>query len=337
MLTGACMSRAGLNRRTRLATAMLVVSAEISDVDVLWDFKGQTYALQHHRGWTHSFVGVPAMAALALLTVWAWNRLFRRRANTTAQLPVRWRLLFLFGCLGALSHILLDYTTPYGIRFMEPFSYRWYSWDIVSIIEPVLLILLFIGLFAPTLFSLINEEIGARNKAFRGRGWSIFALIAVCVVWAVRDYEHRRAVAELDSRLYEGADPLRVSAYPYMWDPFKWHGIVETHDFFDTMIVDSRQAQVDAQGRARIYYKPEQTPATLAAKKSRFGRIYLDWAKYPYSEEERTQSGYIVRFYDLRYRFTDSNRRPLSAAVLLDNNLKVTGLMFGIRSEKAPD
>jgi len=337
MLTGACMSRAGLNRKTRLATAMLVVSAEISDVDVLWDIKGQTYALQHHRGWTHSFVGVPAMAALALLTIWAWNRLFQRKADAASPQRVRWRLLFLFGCLGALSHILLDYTTAYGIRFMEPFSYRWYSWDIVSIVEPVMLILLGIGLVSPTLFALINEEIGSRNRGFPGRGGAIFALAAVCIMWGVRDYEHRRAVAELNSRMFQGADPLRASAYPYMWDPFKWHGVVETRNFFDTMIVQSRKAEVDPQGRARIYYKPEETPATLAAKKSRFGRVYLDWAKYPYTEEERTADGYIVRFYDLRYRYTDTQRKPLSAAVLLDNNLKVTGLLFGIRSEKAPE
>src|SRR5581483_6201981 len=249
----------------------------------------------------------------------------------------RWRLLFLFGCLGALSHILLDYTTAYGIRFMEPFSYRWYSWNIVSIVEPVMLIVLGIGLVAPTLFALINEEIGPRNRGFRGRGGAIFALVAICVMWGVRDYEHRRAIAELDARLYNGADPLRVSAYPYAWDPFKWHGVVETRDFFDTMIVKSRNAEVDPQGRARVYYKPEETPATLAAKKSRFGRVYLDWARYPYTEEERTPDGYTVRFYDLRYRYTDSQRKPLSAAVLLDNNLKVTGLLFGIRSEKAPD
>lgn len=339
MLTGACMSRAGLNRKTRLATATFVLAAEIADIDVLWDIKGQTYALQHHRGWTHSFVGVPVMAALALFTVWAWNRVVRRKpkASPAAQLPVRWRLLFLFGCIAALSHILLDYTTAYGIRFLEPFSYRWYSWDIVSIIEPFMLIVLVLGLVAPSLFSLINEEIGSRNKGLRGRGGAIFALVAICLMWGVRDYEHRRAIAELDARLYKGADPIRASAYPYPWDPFKWHGVVETHDFFDTMIVDSRKAEVDPEGRARIYYKPEETPATLAAKESRFGRVYLDWAVYPYAEEEKTEDGFIVRFFDLRYRFTDSSRQPLSAAVVLDKNLHVTELIFGRSVEKAPD
>jgi inner membrane protein len=343
ILTGACISRAGLNRKTGLATAMLAVAAEISDVDVLWGFRGPTEALQHHRGWTHSFVGVPAMAALALLLVWGWNRLFRRKrlepgapAGKRPCLPVNWRWLFALGCLGALSHILLDYTTAYGIRFLEPFSFHWYSWDIVSIIEPVLLLVLVFGLVTPSLFGLIHEEIGARQAGPRGRGGAIFALVAMVVVWGVRDFEHRHAVAQLDARLYHGAEPLRDSAYPYPWNPFRWHGVVETESFFETMIVDSLHDEVDPQGRARTYFKPPETPAMLAAKKTHFGRVYLDWTAYPYTEEEHvlTTEEYLVRFYDLRYRFTDSRRSPLAGTVVLDKNLNFVEVRFGIRSSR---
>jgi len=227
MLTGACMSRAGLNRKTGLATATLVLAAEASDLDVFYGVRGPVAVLQHHRGWTHSFVAVPVMAGLAVLVVWAWNRLLRKQ-RLDSNPPVRWGVLYAIALLGPLSHILLDYTTAYGIRMFEPFSYKWYEWDIVSIIEPFMLGVLILGLVLPYLFGLINEEIGARQPQFRGRTGAIVALAAVVLMWGVRDFYHRRSVSALEQRVYQGQDPVRVSAYPYALNPFVWHGVVET-------------------------------------------------------------------------------------------------------------
>jgi inner membrane protein len=85
----------------------------------------------------------------------------------------------------------------------------------------------------------------------------------------------------------------------------------------------------------RIRYKPEETPVTLAAKKSYLGRVYLDWAKYPVTETEQLenpQPGYIVRFRDLRYDYPGRmGRSPLGAGVELDRNLNVVAEIFGMR------
>ncbi len=97
----------------------------------------------------------------------------------SAKLPVRWGYLYFCAVLAALSHLLLDYTTAYGIRLFEPFNYRWYSWDIVFIIDPVIWILLIAGLAVPALFSLINQEVGVRSKGPRGRGGAITALVCL--------------------------------------------------------------------------------------------------------------------------------------------------------------
>jgi len=344
MLTGACMSRAGLNRKTGLATATLVLAAEASDIDVFYALCGPVSALQHHRGWTHSFVGVPVMAALAVLTVWAWNWLFRkRRLDPSAPmilgrkyLPVRWGMLYAIALLGPLSHILLDYTTAYGIRMFEPFSYKWYEWDTVSIIEPFMLAALILGLVLPSLFRLIHEEIGARSPLFPGRTGAIAALAAVVLMWGVRDFYHRRAVAALEVRTYQGEDPLRASAYPYPWNPFVWHGVVETRDFYQTVLVDSMRGEVDPEGRPRTYYKPEETRVLEAAKKSYLGKVYLDWAKYPLtiaSTVEDRNVAYRVRFIDLRYSYP-GRTTPLGGAVDLDGNLQVVAQRFGRRLQK---
>ena len=98
----------------------------------------------------------------------------------------------MFPCavLAALGHLLLDYTTAYGIRLFEPFNFRWYSWDLVFIVEPVMLLALVAGLVLPSLGNLINQEIGARSKGPRGRAGAIFALVCLVLVWGVRGW-HR--------------------------------------------------------------------------------------------------------------------------------------------------
>ncbi len=185
LLTGACLSRAGLNRQTSLATTMLVIGAEVPDVDVLANLAGPVTGFTHHRGFTHTLVGAPVDAALALALVYGVYRL--RAAVGRPATPPRWDVLFFYGWLSALVHVLLDFTTSYGVRPFAPFDSRWYSWDIVYIVEPVILVLLLAGLLIPSLFAMIQEEIGARRKGPRGRGGAIFALVALVLLWGVRD------------------------------------------------------------------------------------------------------------------------------------------------------
>jgi inner membrane protein len=340
-LFGANMGRAGLNRKTALATATLTLAAEAADLDVFSRFGGSAFGLNHHRGFTHSFLGVPLVAAAVVGFIYIFWRL-RGRKTRNPDLPLRWGLLFAYACLAGLSHILLDFTNSYGVRPFWPFSERWYSWDIVYIVEPVLVIALTLGLVVPVLFSLINEEIGARSKNRRapvGRLAATLALITVFAYWGLSDHEHRRAVAALESRNYQGADPLSVSAYAHMTNPFRWYGVVETPAFFATMNVDSLAPEVDPEAQMQIHYKPEETPITQAAKKTYLGRVYLSWAQHPITETEQLQNdpienkgaAYAVRFRDLRYDYAGSGARAsLGAKVFLTRDLQVVDARFGI-------
>ena len=340
-LFGATMGRAGLNRKTALATATLTLAAEAPDLDVFGHFFGPSaFGFEHHRGFTHSFVGLPLVSAVVVAFMYGIWRL-RGRRTRDPNLPPKWGLLFAYAYLAGLSHILLDFTNSYGVRPFWPFSERWYSWDIVHIIEPVLLAILILGLIVPGLFSLISEEIGARRKGPQGRFAATVALIAVFAFWGFRDYEHRRAVALLDARTYNGLDPLRVSAYPYMLNPFQWYGVAETTEGFARLNVDSLTPEADPDDRMQIRYKPEETPATLAAKKTYLGRVYLDWAQYPVTETEQVpmddgSTGYIVRFRDLRYVYPGSSARSvLGGMVFLSSDLRVLSEQFGMRGTRA--
>ena len=341
-LTGACLGRAGLNRKTALATVTLTLAAELPDIDMLWYFKGSTVGFAHHRGFTHTFLGIPFMAALTLAFVWAgrWIFLKLRQGRPLSSLfprpPVRWWLLYIYACFALLTHILLDFTNSYGVRPFAPFNSHWYEWSIVFIVEPVILAALSIGLLMPPLFGLISSEVGARQAAPRGRGWALFALIAMALTWGVRDYEHRRALAAMDSLTYHGEDAIHRGASPYMINPFLWGGVVETQDFFETMPVDSLSPEVDPKNEGQLHYKPPETPESLAAKKSYLGRVYLDWAKYPVAQVERPeapQPGTVVYFSDLRFAyFRRRSRAPLGACVVLDPQLRVISEGFRVEN-----
>jgi inner membrane protein len=337
LLTGACLSRAGLNRKTGLATLTLVLASEAPDLDILTLLDGSVSNLQHHRGITHTLLGAPFVAGGTLAIVYGIYRLLLRRGRKPKLLP-NWRLLYFYALLGALVHIFLDFTNNYGVRPFAPFNPRWYSWDIVFIVDPIILTVLLLAVFTPALFGLISEEIGAR-KSPRGRGVAIFALICWVAVIYVRDFEHRRAVNLLKSVTYADEDPLRASAYPTIINPFTWNGVIETRDFFETTLVNPRTGQIDPDGSAVRRHKPEETPVTLAAKRSRLGRVYLDWAKYPLVEAEpqSDNNGYTVEFIDLRFTRVLSDRQPppLTGYVILDPKLKVVDMRVG--GPKPPD
>jgi inner membrane protein len=232
------------------------------------------------------------------------------------------------------------------VRPLWPFSERWISGDIVFIVEPVLLIVMVLGLAVPSLFGLINEEVGARNKSGmpQGRLAATLALLAVFAFWGLCGYEHRRALVALEARNYQGADALQVSAYPYMTNPFRWYGVIEAPNFFATMNVDSFATEVDPQGQMQVRYKPEETPVSLAAKKTYLGQVYLSWAAYPLVEVEELandpvangRAAYEVRFRDLRYDYPGRNGRAMLGATLyLTRDLKVVNEGVGDGGERS--
>jgi len=295
-LTGACIGRAGLNRKTAYATVAAVLAAEAPDMDELWSFGGPVESLKHHRGITHTFVAAPVMAAaivgvVALLHVWQERR--RRRKLAAANLEpgapmpywlepkiIHWGWLYGTALIATLSHLLLDWTNNYGLRPFFPFNPRWYADSIVFIAEPVLWALLLAAVIMPSLLGLIGGEIGARRAKFRGRGWAIFALVGMVVVWGWRWSEHRRALTLVQNEQIASAPVKRMAAEPYPVNPFRWHVILETDGFYQTADVNTRSGEVQSDPQDDVQYKPQDDAAVEAAKQTSLGKVYLDWGTW---------------------------------------------------------
>jgi inner membrane protein len=368
--TGACMGRAGFNRKTAYATLAATLAAEAADTDVFWSLRGPVEGLKHHRGITHTFIAVPLVAAVIVGLVWVlhgWNEKRRRRKLAAmnlepgAPLPprlkprvVHWGWLYLTCFVAAASHILLDWTNNYGVRPFFPFNPRWYAGSFVFIAEPVLWGLFLLALVMPWLLGLADREIGARRTRFRGRGWAIFALAGMAALWVWRWEEHSQAEAMLNNTQVASAPVKRMIVEPYPINPFRWHAILETSGFYQTAEVNTHTESIDSDPQTDVLFKPDSTAAVEAAKRTYLGQVYLDWGTWamvrdmgqepiegvppPQLSAERAWT--TVEFTDLRfaYAFTRSGRaRPpsgLSGWVYIIDNRDDGGEAMGGREQK---
>jgi inner membrane protein len=334
-LTGACLGRSGFNRKTAYATLAMTLAAEAPDLDIFWGVRGPLVAFQHHRGFTHTLLAAPLIALVVTLFCWGFHHVRRKQPRVGSPAP-RWILLWFFALIAVLSHILLDYTNNYGVRPFAPWNPHWYSWDIVFIFEPVMFILLLTGLVAPAMLGLVDREIASRRRnVFRGRGWAIFALAGVAVLYTFRSTEHARAIHLLQQTSFD-RPVLRVAAQPYPINPFRWQGIIETDNAYQFADVRTNGDNVNINESVGAIYKPPVTPAVAAAKQSWLGRVYLDWSKFPLVEdigpatppgmrEDNNLHLRQVSFQDMRFGYTDwfgshENRKPLSGSVFVAPN-----------------
>src|SRR5271154_2740342 len=85
-MTGACLARAGFNRKAAYATLAMTLAAEAPDLDTLWSAGGPVAAFQHHRGITHTFVGLPFEGLVVIGAVWLVHRWRARRGQVRAAL-----------------------------------------------------------------------------------------------------------------------------------------------------------------------------------------------------------------------------------------------------------
>lgn len=166
-LVGALLGQAGLKRKTALAMPMLIIAANLPDIDAacLFWLPGAEH-LGFRRGITH---GPIAMAVLPLL-LWAvmlgWDR-WRRRSNADRPAVHRGWLLAL-AYVGCLSHPALDWLNVYGVRLLEPFSSQWFYGDSIFIID----LWLWIGLSGALWASLRAERRGA-SKPEKAAIWAL--------------------------------------------------------------------------------------------------------------------------------------------------------------------
>ncbi len=328
-LTAVALSHAGLHRKTRFATLTLIAAANLPDLDIVSRFWGSVTYLKYHRGLTHSILGVSLLALLLALAVYYIGRKAKPKPGPPTSLP--W--LVILAWIGTASHLLMDFTNSYGVRPFLPFSSRWYAWDIMFIFDPLLLLFLCLGLGLPTLLRLVSEEVGASRS--RPAWGAVFSLCALVSLWGLRDLAHRRVLGFLETHTYSEQDPRRVGAFPSPLNPFEWMGVVETDSAYDVLPANALDNDVDPQS-GQQFHKPDPSPAIDAALKTRTGRIFMDFARFPWTVSEENEEGFDLQIRDLRF-YSNYGGRGFLAEIELDKALRVRSESFSFSGQKVEE
>ncbi len=308
--TGIFLRRTGLGRGVPHAGWLLVLGANAPDIDVVALAGGTLTYLSFHRHATHALPFVPLMALLPVLVVrWASRK------------PIPWKRAYGLSLIGVASHLALDLTNMYGVRLLVPFTSRWFQWSTTAIIDLWIWAVFLVALAAPALARLVHTEIGSRSRP-PVRGFALFALLFLVSYTAGRAVLHRRAAAVLESRLYDGAAPLRVAALPGIANPFRWRGLVETPAFFSEHEVDLLSEFDPLAGRR--FYKLEPQSAIEMASRTRAVRDFLEFSQFPWwrvSPVVEPRPGTLVEVMDLRFGSPPAS--GFAVAVVMDEDGRV--------------
>lgn len=147
-LFGATLAEAGLKKKTAMATATLIIGANLPDIDAIAMLWGNDHALLVRRGWSHGILAMILLPFLLtgfmLLYDLLWyrrrsrfgSRLGKSRGDGVIPPPMKPSYLLLISCVAVWSHPLLDLLNTYGVRLMMPFSEQWFYGDILFIVDP---------------------------------------------------------------------------------------------------------------------------------------------------------------------------------------------------------
>lgn len=273
------LSRAGLNRRTALATSTLVIANNLPDIDVAV-FATDTLAMSFRRGWTH---GVLAQATLPIALTGAMVLYDRYRKKASPGDRVVPSQILLLSYIGVLLHVFMDFTNSYGVRLLMPFSETWFYGDALYIVDPWLYLSLGLGWWL------------ARQHTRPARiGVTIAAIYVMAMLGS--NILARREVAAGLARAGRPAD-TRFMVTPVVVDPLRREVVIDVGDRYEKGNLWFEPAPHFRPAGSGIA-KGLDDPAVQAALQTERARAFLRWSRFPFVQVDPSGGVWIN---DYRY------------------------------------
>ena len=286
-LVGAALAQTGLKRRTGLATATLMIGANFPDIDVLAIPFGR--ATEFRRGWTHGVLALVVLPFVLTAIMLAWERSHR------SIMPVVWRQLLLLSAISILTHPTLDWMNSYGMRWLMPFSGRWFYGDSLFIIDPFLWLVLGLGVW----LSRRRERKRDLHPWRPARAALAVAAAYIVTMLGVHSKAERVARRELSD---SGVQIRRLVVTPMPADPVHWSVYADDGARYSRYMVSLAPGKTR---RVTVWEPPIDThaddPAAVSAARTEKGRRFLDWSRLPYYRVTKDVQGTNVDIIDARY------------------------------------
>jgi inner membrane protein len=316
-LASVALARAGIEKTSRMALPMLLVSGLIADVDWITRMGSPSLFLNGYRTATHSIAGTGFLILIVSAAFW-----YRGKINPRGA--VSFRNAVIICTIGAGAHLLLDLLNDYGVKLWWPVSTRWYAWDLAAMVDWWIIFFLLAGLFLPWLFALIHEEIGSRPRQRGRQRGAIAGIFMVLCFIAGRGMAHERALAILNSRVYHAQTPLRVAAFPESTTPLAWSGVIETDNAISTIDVSLFPGAPFDADQARVHFKPEDSAVLSSAAQSRSAKLFLNFARFPLASIGSQEGVTQVSLRDLRFAPGAARWQNVIAVIKLNDQNAVT-------------
>lgn len=327
-LFGAVLYRGYFERRTPDTLPLWLIGANLPDLDTVSAFWGSAAYLEHHRGISHSILGILLQAPVLSLLFYLWLR-WRGR-------PLTYRKLLGSATLALATHPALDLLNNYGIRPWLPFEASWYYGDLVFIADPwiwlvlggTLLLTSQGGLRRDLLYGLLAVItstlmlLSSQPPTIAKILWVVGILFIVLLknrlpmhpqiytismllllgylisLFALQQYAISRATQDL---IPQASEPIwSFSVSPAVANPLKWDVYAESAGFFYYGSVNLFAASEPLKSIPTLRLHP----AVLAAARTSQGTAALDFCRYPIIEVDSSAESARVWIRDGRYART---------------------------------
>lgn len=337
-LAGATLAQTRHKELTPLATATLILGANIPDIDVIVSVLGDDASLLHRRGHTHGVLAMILLPLILTALMLAYDRLWRRRRDPQ-KIPVDPRATLGLAYLGTLSHPALDWLNTYGVRLLMPFDGRWFYGDTLFIIDPWMWLLMgativltysqrglaigaWIALGAAmsaiiTLADMVPTParvawwvgIGA-ILAMRASGYTpekrrlaaASCLAAFCTYLGLMGLGNTLASSRVTEHLAgQGIDADVVMTGPAAANPFAREVLARSNTHYHALKLSLGPGTAPITPRYAPVPIEEPGPIARAALNAPSQRGFANWVRFPIFEVQSHDEGHTVIIRDLRY------------------------------------
>lgn len=265
-----------------------ILAAELPDADMISTFFGPGASLEWHRTYTHSLPGVVLLSGLVALAIGRlWPGLPRGR-------------VFALTLAAGFSHIFLDMLTAYGTAVLLPWQQTRYGWDVLPIIDPFLLALLALFLWA--------GQRGKRKLVL----WTLAAAMTIFV--GGRAYIHDAALQEVRAKLPAAS---RAALMPQMGSITRFRFAAQGPDGYTCGYVSFRGEVAPDLFIADI----SGHPAVQAAAATRTMAVMRRFTRFTAYRLAREGGLYELTVFDPRWALP--SRTTFVGHIWLDEGLKV--------------
>ena len=259
-------------------------------MDVLAYLRGPGADLAFRRGWTHGVLALALWPFVLAGSMMQLDRVLSRIRRSRSPASVQPGQLLFLAAVAILSHPALDTLNTYGVRWLMPFSGRWFYGDTLFIVDPWMWLALGVGL--------VVSWRAASSRPARVALWVAFGYAAAMAVGAVA--ARRIAVAEIAAISGAPVDRLLVSPLPV--NPLRRRIVAEQGEAYRIAAFRWLSSPHVDPGSVRVYPKgPRTHPAVRQAAASTLGRRFLMWARFPVFRMEKNGGEVTVHIVDLRY------------------------------------